>query len=110
VRQFFQRRVDTLVFGYRRDPSQALSQVTAQLLSDTDDEVEASLRAVSNSLRLPGLALVRGGRRIGPAVSGDGTETVIPLRYRSEAVGQLLVKPIAVARQRWTRATWRPWS
>jgi signal transduction histidine kinase len=93
VRQFLQRRVDTLIFGYRRDPSQALSQVTAQLLSDTDDEVEASLRAVSNSLRLPGLALVSGGRRIGPPVSGNGTETVIPLRYRSEAVGQLMVKP-----------------
>ena len=41
VRQFLQRRVDTLIFGYRRDPSQALSQVTAQLLSDTDDEIEA---------------------------------------------------------------------
>jgi two-component system, NarL family, sensor kinase len=93
VRQFLQRRVDTLIFGYRRDPSQALSQVTAQLLSDTDDEVEASLRAVSSSLRLLNLALLSGGRRIGPPVSGDGAETVIPLRYRSEAVGQLLVKP-----------------
>jgi two-component system, NarL family, sensor kinase len=93
ARQFLQRRVDTLIFGYRRDPSQALSRVTAQLLSDTDDEVEASLRAVSNSLRLPGLALVSGGRRIGPPVSGEGIETVIPLRYRSQAVGQLLVRP-----------------
>jgi two-component system, NarL family, sensor kinase len=93
VRQFLQRRVDTFIFGFRRDPSQALSQVTTELLANTDNEVEASLRAVSNSLRLPGIALLSDGRRIGPPASGIGTETMIPLRYGPETIGQLLVNP-----------------
>jgi len=93
VRQFLQSRVDTFIFGFRRDPSQALSQVTTELLASTDDEVEASLRAVSNSLRLPDIALLSDGRRIGPPASGNGTETMIPLRYGSETIGQLLVNP-----------------
>ncbi len=93
ARQFLQRRMDTMLFGFRRDPAQALRRVASQLTSNADDELGASLRAVSESLRLPDLLLVSDGRRIGsPTFRTDGA-TQIPLKFGAHPVGELWVRP-----------------
>ena len=108
VRQFLQRRVDTMLFGYRRDPSQALRQVALQLRSSSDGELAASLRAVSESLHLPDLILVTEGQPMASPVEASGA-TSIPLQFGSQQVGELLCNP-AEARPPWASVTWPPWS
>jgi two-component system, NarL family, sensor kinase len=92
ARQFLQRKVDTMLYGDRRDPARALTEVSATL-GAADDELASAVLAVSQSLRLPDALLEAGGRQIGRAGPASRPATEVPLRYRAETVGRLLVWP-----------------
>lgn len=92
-RQFLQRRVDIMLYGERRDPSRALSTVSATLQGAADDELASAVLAVSQSLRLPHALIEVDGRQIGQAGPAGQPSAEVPLRYRTETVGHLLVWP-----------------
>jgi two-component system NarL family sensor kinase len=90
VRVWLQRRVDHLVYGARRDPVRALSEVGARL-ADTDG-LDDVLAALCRALRLPYAAIVVHGRtvaRCGP-FPGDPAPgaAAVPLPH---GAGELVV-------------------
>jgi signal transduction histidine kinase len=93
ARQFLQKRVDTALYGSRGDPARTLSTVTTMLEGFPGDELVAALESLAESMRLPGVAIAVEGRRIGGCPEGDGRPEAIPLKFRSEAAGELLVWP-----------------
>ncbi|MEJ2864908.1 sensor histidine kinase [Actinomycetospora flava] len=89
VRVRLQRVVDRALYGDRNDPVRALSLMGDRLRTGTGpDDV---LVAVAEALRLPHVAV----RREGVVTAAHGTEPstteVLPLRYRDEHVGDLVV-------------------
>jgi two-component system NarL family sensor kinase len=95
ARDRLQRTVDRRLFGHRRDPTAALSEVAASLTAADDDGLTAALEALRAGLRLPLVAIEIDGRRIGPtaAEGPDPGEECFELRYRAEVIGQLCVVP-----------------
>jgi two-component system NarL family sensor kinase len=93
ARQFLQRRIDLLLYGDRRDPARALTTVNAVLQRTADDELASAVLAVSESLRLANVLVEVEGRQIGSAGAPSVSVAEVPLRYRSETVGRLLVWP-----------------
>jgi two-component system NarL family sensor kinase len=95
ARDRLQRTVDRRLFGHRRDPTAALSEVAASLTAADDDGLTAALEALRAGLRLPLVAIEIDGRRIGPTAEAgaEGGEERFELRYRAEVIGQLCVLP-----------------
>ncbi|MBI2762280.1 MAG: sensor histidine kinase [Chloroflexi bacterium] len=104
IRDALQLTVNRLMYGDRDDPYRALARL-GQRLEGTLDPIQAPtviVRTVAESLRLPWVAI-----RIGPGGEGDRTivhgrqpagEVVeVPLVYRAEVVGDLLVAPRSAA-------------
>ena len=90
VRVWLQRRVDHLVYGARRDPVRALSEVGARL-ADTDG-LDDVLAALCRALRLPYAAIVVHGRTVARcgAFPGDPAPgaAAVPLPH---GAGELVV-------------------
>ena len=95
ARDRLQRTVDRRLFGHRRDPTAALSEVAASLTAADDDGLTAALEALRAGLRLPLVAIELDGRRIGSTgeAGPDPGEERFELRYRAEVIGQLCVVP-----------------
>jgi two-component system, NarL family, sensor kinase len=97
AKERLQRGVDRMLYGERRDPYRALSQLGARLEAalTPEDVLPAIVEAVTQSLRLP-YAAVELRDEDGPHVvasSGTVRSSVerVPLQYRGELVGELAV-------------------
>ncbi|MDD7917430.1 sensor histidine kinase [Actinomycetospora callitridis] len=92
VRVRLQRVVDRALYGDRADPVRALSRMGDRLRAGTEpDDV---LVAVAEALRLPYVAVRREGEVTaahGTEPTGPATTETLPLRYRGEDVGELVV-------------------
>lgn len=92
VRVRLQRLVDRALYGDRSDPVRALSGMGERLRAgDPGDGTASVLAAICDALRLPSAAVVRDGQE--RARHGGTADTVeaVPLVYRGERVGELLV-------------------
>jgi signal transduction histidine kinase len=88
VRVRLQRLVDRAFYGARRDPVRAVSTVGERIAVD---DLGGVLDGIREALRLPFAALRGDGGEV--AASGVAPETIhaVPLTYRGERVGDLLV-------------------
>jgi two-component system NarL family sensor kinase len=100
LRLVIQRRIDRLMYGDRDDPYRALARLGARLgqTLDPDAVLPAITEAVAEGLRLPyaAIELEEGGKYQVAASQGEppGGEFVrLPLEYRGEAMGRLVVSP-----------------
>ena len=91
ARERLQQTVDRRLFGHRKDPTVALTELAASLSAAEDDGLTAALDALRIGLRLPALALEVDGRRLGPAA--EEGEEVFALRHRNQTIGRLCVRP-----------------
>jgi two-component system NarL family sensor kinase len=88
VRVWLQRLLDRAFYGARRDPVRAVSAVGERLAVD---DLGGVLEGIRDALRLPFAALRGDDGEL--AASGAPPETIhaVPLMYRGERVGDLLV-------------------
>ncbi|TCK22614.1 sensor histidine kinase [Pseudonocardia endophytica] len=92
VRVRLQRLVDRALYGDRSDPVRALSGMGERLRAgDPGDGIGPVLAAVCDALRLPSAAVVRDGIERARHGSPDGAVESVPLVYRGEEVGALVV-------------------
>ena len=93
LRDKLQRSVNALLYGDRDDPYAAISRLTARLdaVAETSDVLPAVVRTVSESLRLPYVAVELGGEIAATtgARGGGGLEE-LPLTFQGERLGRLL--------------------
>lgn len=100
LRSVIQLRVDRLMYGDRDDPYRALSRLGERLerALDPDSVLPAIVEAVAEGLRLPYAAIELSERGEGRIVASHGEPrggslTRLPLEYRGETVGLLIVAP-----------------
>jgi two-component system NarL family sensor kinase len=93
LRARLQRGVDRLLYGERRDPYGVLSRLGTRLQAAmAPEEVLPSIvDTVADALRLPYAAVVLDGRVEAEHGSSSGREERLPLTYRGEAVGELVL-------------------
>ncbi|QJY48859.1 sensor histidine kinase [Pseudonocardia broussonetiae] len=97
VRTWLQRLVDRALYGDRSDPARALAGVGERLrAADASSDsagggVDAALAAVCEALRLPYAAVVRDGGVRWAHGTAPGATQGVPLVYRGEDVGELVV-------------------
>lgn len=98
LRSVIQRRVDRLMYGDRDDPYRALSRLGERLgvALDPNEVLPTIVEEVATGLRLPYAAIELhedGGRRVAASHGSlrDGRPVGLPLEYRGEPVGELLV-------------------
>lgn len=91
LRVFLQKLIGRIFYGTRADPVGTASRLGEQLGSN--DDVEGLLEHARDALRLPSLALERGGRVVASAGEAlDGGPVVrVPLMYRGAQMGALMV-------------------
>lgn len=89
VRVRLQRAVDRAIYGDRADPVRVLSRMGERLSAES--EPDGVLAVVADALLLPHVALRGDG--IEPVTHGTAPEVTeaIPLRYRGEQIGELVV-------------------
>ena len=94
VRLWLQKRVDHVVYGARRDPVRALTEVSARI-SEVDvghlAGLSGLLETICGVLRIPGASIVAGGAEVASYGEQDGERTRLPLRLGGEVVGELFV-------------------
>jgi hypothetical protein len=93
LRDGLQRAVNRLLYGDRHDPYAAISRLTARLdaVAETADVLPAVVRTVSESLRLPYVAVELGGEITATSGHrGGGELEELPLTYQGERLGHLL--------------------
>ncbi|HEX8917839.1 MAG TPA: GAF domain-containing sensor histidine kinase [Chloroflexota bacterium] len=101
LRERLQHSVNRLLYGERDDPYHLLSRLGQQLEETLapDAVLPAIVETVARALKLPyvAIALPRDGESVIAASHGTSTSTslVLPLVYRQEVVGHLLVAPRA---------------
>jgi signal transduction histidine kinase len=88
ARQRMQRVVDRAFYGTRGDPVRAVSAVGRRLAGD---DLAGVLDAVRDALRLPFAALRRGDAEIAASGQPPPTLHAVPLEYRGERIGDLVV-------------------
>jgi signal transduction histidine kinase len=88
VRQRLQRLVDRAFYGTRGDPVRAVSAVGQRLAGD---DLAGVLDAVREVLRLPFAGLRNADAELAASGRPPGTLHSVPLRYRGEHVGDLVV-------------------
>jgi two-component system NarL family sensor kinase len=88
ARVWLQRGVDRVFYGAGRDPVRAVSAVGDRLAGDDLAGVVAGIR---EALRLPFAALRTGDREVASSGSPPDALHVVPLAYRGERVGELVV-------------------
>jgi signal transduction histidine kinase len=99
IREWIQRMINRMMFGYRDEPYMVLDQLSQQLapLMAADEVLPTVVRTVAQALRLPyvGIALRRGSAQelvaSYPEVQWSAEEplTILPLCYQSETIGEL---------------------
>jgi signal transduction histidine kinase len=100
LREFFQQRVNRLLFGERDDPAAVLTRLAQDVeAAETPTEILPSLvQTIARTLKIPYTAiwLSVDGEAAAPAAAWgeepDQTE-MIPLTYRQETIGYLVVAP-----------------
>lgn len=90
VRVRLQRLVDRAVYGDRSDPVRAVSRVSARLV-DADAGLVGTMEALRAALRLPFAALRGTAGEIAASGTAPQTLRTIPLTYRGDRIGDLLV-------------------
>jgi signal transduction histidine kinase len=93
LRDRLQRSVNRLLYGDRDDPYAAISRLTARLdaVAETGDVLPAVVRTVSESLRLPYVAVELGGEITATSGHRAGGELQeLPLTHQSERLGTLV--------------------
>ncbi len=94
VRLWLQKRVDHVVYGARRDPVRALTEVSARI-SEVDvghlAGLSGLLETICGVLRIPGASIVADGAEVASYGEQDGERTRLPLRLGGEVVGELFV-------------------
>lgn len=92
-------RLDRWLYGNRADPYTALSRLGGQLENplEPDDLFPTVARSVSEALKLPYVAVhlstARGPQSLAEhGTAGDRPRHVIPMTYRGEKVGELVVE------------------
>jgi two-component system, NarL family, sensor kinase len=88
VRQRLQRLVDRAFYGTRGDPVRAVSAVGQRLAGD---DLAGVLGAVRDVLRLPFAGLRDADAELAASGRPPGTLHSVPLRYRGDHVGDLVV-------------------
>jgi signal transduction histidine kinase len=93
LRDRLQRWVNRLLYGDRDDPYSAISRLSARLdaVAETNDVLPAVARTVSESLRLPYVAVEVGGEIAATSGRrGEGALEELPLTFQGERLGRLL--------------------
>jgi signal transduction histidine kinase len=96
LRDWLQRSANTLLYGDRDDPYTAISRLTARLdaVAQTADVLPAVARTVSDSLRLPYVAVeLRGEITATSGRRGEADLEALPLTFQGEPLGRLLCEP-----------------
>ncbi len=99
LREWAQRRVDRLLYGARRDPYAALSELGAQMdpgqHAEAGSVLDVAVAAVANAIRAPYAAIVLPGEHLPVATSGAATAApvTIPLTFHGLDRGRLVVAP-----------------
>jgi two-component system NarL family sensor kinase len=88
VRVRLQRAVDRLFYGARSDPMQAVSRVGERLAAD---DLTGVLAGARDALRLPFAALRRDGRELAASGEPPAILHTVPLVFRGERAGELIV-------------------
>lgn len=95
ARDLVQRSVDRLLYGQRRDPYAALTDLGRRLSAavGAEETLPIVVQTVSTALRLPYAAVMLGDDPVPAAYHGNPTEVTVelPLRHASEPVGLLTV-------------------
>jgi two-component system NarL family sensor kinase len=102
LRSLLQERVNRLMYGDREEPYRALARLGERLGStlDPDAVLPATVESVAEGLRAPYVAieLEEGGGWRTAASHGEARDDEpvrLPLEYRGEVVGRLIVQPRA---------------
>jgi signal transduction histidine kinase len=93
LRDRLQRSVNRMLYGDRDDPYSAISRLSEQLdaVAETRDALPAVARTVSESLRLPYVAIELGGEvAASSGMRSDGELQELPLTFQGERLGRLL--------------------
>jgi len=100
LRSMLQSRINRLMYGDREEPYRALTRLGERLGAalDPDEVLPTIVASVAEGLRAPyaAIELEEGGERRVTARhgrSGDGEPVRLPLEYRGELVGELVVSP-----------------
>jgi hypothetical protein len=95
ARDLVQRGVDRLLYGQRRDPYAALTDLGRRLSTTVgaEESLPIVVQTVTKALRLPYAAVVLGDDPVPAARHGNPTELTVdlPLRHAGEPVGLLTV-------------------
>jgi two-component system, NarL family, sensor kinase len=97
VKERVQRTVDRLLYGERRDPYRALSQLGSRLEAalSPEDVLPAVVGTVAQALRVPYAAVELrdedGSHVVASVGSAKGGEERVALHYRGELVGELAI-------------------
>jgi signal transduction histidine kinase len=106
LRQRLWSGVRRMVRGSRDDPYGVVSALAERLeaSSAADDQVLAVAKAVATAFRSPYVRVEidqpHGGRLVVEHGSPDGREVVLPVAYRDEPVGRLVLQPAAALSDR----------
>jgi signal transduction histidine kinase len=102
LRDWFQRRVNRLMYGERDEPYKVLSELGASLEATLAPEsvLPTVVETVARALKLPyaAITLKQDGEFVEAARYGkkpEGEPLILPLTYQQETVGQLVVSPRA---------------
>jgi signal transduction histidine kinase len=93
LRARLQRGVDRLLYGERRDPYRVLSRLGTRLQASMapEDVLPSIVDTVGEALRLPYTAVVLDGRVEAERGVSSGRDDRVPLLYRGERVGELVL-------------------
>jgi signal transduction histidine kinase len=86
-----QRMVDRAMYGDRGDPTVVVSRIGARLLAEREGGLTGVLTAVREGLRMPYAEVLAGGVLLASDGDRPGATGSVPLEYRGDRVGELLV-------------------
>jgi signal transduction histidine kinase len=95
AREFVQRAVDRMLYGQRRDPYTALTELGRRLSGTIapEDVLPVVVGTVARALRLPYVAITLAGEPVPAASHGDAVPTAVdvPLCHAGAEVGRLTI-------------------
>lgn len=91
ARNWLQSHVDHAMYGDRRNPARAMSEIGERLTGESGDELATVLEALRTSLRLPYVAVSTQNALVASAGAGTPSTARLPLHYAGCVVGELVV-------------------
>jgi len=95
LREWFQRKVNRLIYGERDDPIEALSRLGKQMevALPSDQVLPALVKTIAQTLKLPFVGITLNGQR--DVSFGEETENLMafPFIFQGETTGVLLASP-----------------